>query len=199
MTDDELLDFDFEGEVKITKEKIAKTEEAFGESTGKASAIQDRLTKISSSFELLEETATEMTVEVDKEVKEIKALSNITATDMFQLDILYQDFSNIRGTLISTVNQGKIVIDTLTNEIVCNPTDSEMVASYSQLISVVNSSMKLLGTTYKDISDVILQIRKIEEISNVAPSSVTNIQNNFYAESTADIIKQLRDSKVGKS
>lgn len=195
MSDDELLDFDFDNEVKETQEKITKTEETFNKSTTKATAIQDRLSKISSNFEMLEVTAEEMTVEVEKDVKEVKALSTITASDMFQLDILYQDFSSIRSTLINTVNQGKVVIDTITQEIVCNPTDAEMVASYSQLISVVNNSMKLLGTTYKDIGEIILKIRKIEEVQSESPQSVTNIQNNFYAESTADIIKQLRDSK----
>jgi len=191
MTDEELLDFDFEAEVEDTKKHIEETEKKIDKNDSKANKIVSKLEKISSNFDIAESTVTELSTEIEDDVKEVKSIANISPSDMFQLDILYSDFTNIRTTLMDTVTKGKTVIDTLTNELAINPTDAELVASYSQLIGVVNSSMKLLSTTYKDISDVILRIKKFEEESGNS-GATTNIQNNFHIESTADIIKKLR-------
>lgn len=97
---------------------------------------------------------------------------------------------------MDTVTKGKLVIDTLTVELQVSPNNAELVAGYSQLISVVNSSMKLLSTTYKDISDVILRIKKFEESNKESETAgTTNIQNNFYTENVNDIIAALRGGK----
>lgn len=192
--DEELLDFDFEIEVEETKEKIVKAEETVGQTDTKAGKLLNKLDKISQNFDIAETTADELALVVEEEVGEVKNLPSMQPSDMFQLEMLQSDFMNVRTTLMDTVTKGKSVIDTLTNELILNPTDAEMVASYSQLISVVNSSMRLLSGTYKDISEIVSKVKKLEEQSgqSTGPGGVTNIQNNFFAENTNDIIKQLR-------
>ena len=190
--DEELLDFDFELEVEETQTKIQETEKTVEKNDNKASKLMNKLDNISKNFDLAEDTAKELTLEVETEVQDIKKLPSVDVGDMFQLEMLQQDFLSVRGTLLDTVTKGKSVIDTLTNEIVLNPTDAEMIASYSQLIGVVNSSMRLLSGTYKDISDIVTKIKKLEEMAETTSNNVTNIQNNFYAENTNDIIKQLK-------
>lgn len=196
ISDDELLDFDFEKEVKETKEQIIETEKKMDKADGKANTLVSKLDKISQSFDIAETTVKELEVEVTKDVAEVKSIRNISPSDVFQLDLLYGDFTNIRTTLMDTVTKGKLVIDTLTVELQVSPNNAELVAGYSQLISVVNSSMKLLSTTYKDISDVILRIKKFEESNKESETAgTTNIQNNFYTENVNDIIAALRGGK----
>jgi methyl-accepting chemotaxis protein len=193
--DEDFLNFDFNLEVQETKDKIEETEKTLEKSGPKAEKIVSKMEKISKSFDIAESQIVEMTEVIQSEVSNVKNLPTMNISDMFQLDMLQSDFMAMRSTLMDTVTKGKLVIDAITNEIVINPTDAEMVGSYSQLISVVNSSMKLLSSTYKDIGDIVARVKKLEEVSKPEVGNVTNIQNNFYAESTSDIIKQLRDSK----
>lgn len=197
ISDEELLDFDFEKEVKETKQQIQETEVKIDKSDTKANVLLGKLDKISQSFDIAVTTVQELECEVSKDVVEVKSIKSITPSDMFQLDILYSDFTNIRTTLMDTVNKGKLVIDTITVELQVAPDNAELVAGYSQLIQVVNSSMRLLTSTYKDITDVILKIKKFEENTKdtVGDASTTNIQNNFYVENVNDIIAAMRNGK----
>lgn len=199
MSDEDLLDFDFIEEVKETKKHIEEVEKRTDKTVTNSNILVTKLDKISKNFDIATTEVEEMTTEVTTEVAEIKSksLANISPSDMFQLDILYSDFTTIRNTLTDTVTKGKLVIDTLTVELTVAPDNAELVASYSQLISVVNSSMKLLGTTYKDITEVISRIKKFEESNKDENTSggVTNIQNNFYAENVNDIIALVRGKK----
>ena len=199
MSDEDLLDFDFIEEVKETKKHIEEVEKRTDKAVTNSNILVTKLDKISKNFDIATTEVEEMTTEVTTEVAEIKSksLANISPSDMFQLDILYSDFTTIRNTLTDTVTKGKLVIDTLTVELTVAPDNAELVASYSQLISVVNSSMKLLGTTYKDITEVISRIKKFEESNTDENTSggVTNIQNNFYAENVNDIIALVRGKK----
>lgn len=199
MSDEDLLDFDFiEEEIKETKKHIEETEKKTDKAVTNSNILVTKLDKISKNFDIATTEVEEMTTEVTTEVEEIKSksIANISPSDMFQLDILYSDFTTIRSTLMDTVNKGKLVIDTLTVELTVAPDNAELVASYSQLIGVVNSSMRLLSTTYKDITDVIVRIKKFEENNkDETAGGVTNIQNNFYAENVNDIIALVRGKK----
>lgn len=197
ISDDELLDFDFDKEVKETKEHIQVTEVKIDKTDTKANALIGKLDKISQSFDIAVTTVQELDSEVSKDVVEVRSIKSITPSDMFQLDVLYSDFTNIRTTLMDTVNKGKLVIDTITVELQVAPDNAELVAGYSQLIQVVNSSMRLLTSTYKDITEVILKIKKFEENTKDAlgDAGTTNIQNNFYVENVNDIIAAMREKK----
>lgn len=197
ISDDELLDFDFDKEVKETKEHIQVTEVKIDKTDTKANALIGKLDKISQSFDIAVTTVQELDSEVSKDVVEVRSIKSITPSDMFQLDVLYSDFTNIRTTLMDTVNKGKLVIDTITVELQVAPDNAELVVGYSQLIQVVNSSMRLLTSTYKDITEVILKIKKFEENTKDAlgDAGTTNIQNNFYVENVNDIIAAMREKK----
>ena len=194
--DEELLDFDFEIAAQDISENKVIVEKNIEKTEGKADKLLNKLDNISKNFEIAETTVKELTEVVVENVNEVKNLPSVDIGDMFKLNMLQEDFLSVRNTLLDTVTKGKMVIDALTNEIIINPTDAEMVAGYSQLIQVVNSSMKLLSSTYKDISDIVIKVKKLEEMSNKSDEgkigTMNNIQNNFYVESTSDIIKQLK-------
>ena len=194
--DEELLDFDFEIAAQDISENKGIVEKNIEKTEGKADKLISKLDNISKNFEIAETTVKELTEVVVENVNEVKNLPSVDIGDMFKLNMLQEDFLSVRNTLLDTVTKGKMVIDALTNEIIINPTDAEMVAGYSQLIQVVNSSMKLLSSTYKDISDIVIKVKKLEEMSNKSDEgkigTMNNIQNNFYVESTSDIIKQLK-------
>jgi predicted NUDIX family NTP pyrophosphohydrolase len=195
--DEELLDFDFniEEEVKSTIEAVEVTSKNIEKADDKTGKLVNKLDKISENFDIAETQVDTMTKEVEVQVASVNHLPSVEVGDIFQLNMLQQDFMEVRKTLLDTVSKGKMVIDALTNEIVINPTDAEMVGSYSQLIGVVNSSMKLLNSSYKDISDIVTKVKKLEDDAKGAAGidgNVTNIQNNFYAENLNDIIQKLK-------
>jgi len=193
--DDELLNFDFDVEVEETQNNINAVEEKTSKNIKKVNNMASKIDKISSNFNITLNKINEMTDVVENNINEVKKNAIIDVHDLFQLDMLHQDFMSVRSTLLDTVSKGKTVIDVITAEISLNPTDAEMVASYSSLINTINSSMRLLNSSYKDIVDIVLKIKKIEESKNKEneTSNITNIQNNFYAESMNDIVKQLKN------
>jgi predicted NUDIX family NTP pyrophosphohydrolase len=197
--DEELLDFDFdiEAEVKETIIAVDTTSKSIEKADTKTDKLVGKLDKISQNFDIAETNISNMTTDITEQVGDVKHLPSLETSDIFQLDMLQQDFMNVRATLLDTVSKGKMVIDALTNEIVINPTDGELIGSYSQLISVVNSSMKLLNSSYKDISDIVTKVKKLENDTKNSMggdnNGVTNIQNNFYAENLNDIIRKIKN------
>jgi hypothetical protein len=196
--DEQLLDFDFdlESEVKETIEAVEVTTKSIEKADTKTEKLVGKLDKISQNFDIAESNIDDMTTDITEQVADVKNLPSLETSEIFQLEILQQDFMCVRGTLLDTVSKGKMVIDALTNEIIINPTDADMVGSYSQLIGVVNSSMKLLNSSYKDITDIVSKVKKLEENAKDMGSDgkgVTNIQNNFYAENLNDIIRKIKN------
>ena len=53
-----------------------------------------------------------------------------------------------------------------------------------------NKSLKILTDSYKGISDILININKINALH-----PVTEVKEDFEVISTADVIKRIRDSK----
>ena len=50
-----------------------------------------------------------------------------------------------------------------------------MIASYSQLLNTVNSSMKLLTSSYKEISNILMNIQKLNATQRPKEIKVENV------------------------
>ena len=50
-----------------------------------------------------------------------------------------------------------------------------MIASYSQLLNTVNSSMKLLTSSYKEISNILMNIQKLNATQKPKEIKVENV------------------------
>lgn len=135
-------------------------------------------------------------VEVIEENTEIsdKAETSVpeNLSGIIDLKLLVEDYKNLRNLVLANTATSKKVLDSLTIEMfaneVCTP---EMVSSYSTLLKTINDSMKLMTNSYKEISDVLLNIHKINTIDKPKEVKVKNV--NII--SSAEVLDRLMKDK----
>lgn len=133
---------------------------------------------------------------IDVEVLDKTDISNNAETTIpenlsgiIDLKLLVEDYKNLRNLVLANTATSKKVLDSLTIEMfaneVCTP---EMVSSYSTLLKTINDSMKLMTNSYKEISDVLLNIHKINTIDKHKEVKVKNV--NII--SSAEVLDRLK-------
>ena len=136
---------------------------------------------------------------IDVEVLDKTDISNNAETTIpenlsgiIDLKLLVEDYKNLRNLVLANTATSKKVLDSLTIEMfaneVCTP---EMVSSYSTLLKTINDSMKLMTNSYKEISDVLLNIHKINTIDKPKDVKVKNV--NII--SSAEVLDRLMKDK----
>lgn len=133
---------------------------------------------------------------IDVEILDETDVSNNVETTVpenlsgiIDLKLLVEDYKNLRNLVLANTATSKKVLDSLTIEMfaneVCTP---EMVSSYSTLLKTINDSMKLMTNSYKEISDVLLNIHKINTIDKPKEVKVKNV--NII--SSAEVLDRLK-------
>ena len=134
-------------------------------------------------------------VEVIEENTEISDKAETTVPEnlsgIIDLKLLVEDYKNLRNLVLANTATSKKVLDSLTIEMfaneVCTP---EMVSSYSTLLKTINDSMKLMTNSYKEISDVLLNIHKINTIDKPKEVKVKNVNIISSAEVLDRLMKE---------
>jgi hypothetical protein len=134
-------------------------------------------------------------VEVIEENTEISDKAETTVPEnlsgIIDLKLLVEDYKNLRNLVLANTATSKKVLDSLTIEMfvneVCTP---EMVSSYSTLLKTINDSMKLMTNSYKEISDVLLNIHKINTIDKPKDVKVKNVNIISSAEVLDRLMKE---------
>jgi hypothetical protein len=101
------------------------------------------------------------------------------------------DLKLIRETLIGTVHQGRLIIDTITKDIVQNGmVDAKLVDACANLIKSTNSSLKELSGIFKELNEI--DERKNKKLPTV-PETQTNVQNNIFVGNANDLMSLLNN------
>jgi transcriptional regulator with PAS, ATPase and Fis domain len=163
--------------------------------------LAKKLDKISSAFDITESSVDEMNTYISEalpmettfETNPIELETEVVES-VIKLSLLKEDFHTIRETLLSTVKSGRLILQSLADELIISDSErkSSMITSFAELTNAVNQSLKLLSAIYKDIISVQKDILTLD--SKDSPSTVHNTQNNFIS-STADIIKMLQNKE----
>lgn len=135
---------------------------------------------------------------IDVEILDETDVSNNVETTVpenlsgiIDLKLLVEDYRNLRNLVLANTATSKKVLDSLTIEMfaneVCTP---EMVSSYSTLLKTINDSMKLMTNSYKEISDVLLNIHKINTIDKPKDVKVKNVNIISSAEVLDRLMKE---------
>lgn len=136
----------------------------------------------STSFEMTSQTQnTQNNVSILPAPKDISenvetkiSIDNIEG--IIDLKVLVQDYQNLRQIVLSNSANSKKLLESLLIEIFANDSvDPEMIASYSQLLNTVNSSMKLLTSSYKEISNILMNIQKLNATQRPKEIKVENV------------------------
>lgn len=166
--------------------------------------MNDLETKALKKFESLanafEVSTLEMEEVIQNKVHEVKAQINEKFEDdhinslVQSVSNLSTDFSTLRNTLLSNIKSSQCILSSFENEIVasgsdCNP---KLLSAYSELLESCNSSIKLLSSLYKDISETHLKIKKL--LLNENQENTENAQTNTaIIINTSDFLKKITD------
>lgn len=161
------------------------------------SAQKEKLDKLSKVFDMAEETITELVIE-DEEDFDTTQSSNLPCLyhepeeieELITIKTLKSDLKLIRETLIGTVKQGRLIIDTITRDIVQSGLiDSKLVDACANLIKSTNSSLKELSSIFKELNDI--EERKNKKVQPTQPQEQTNVQNNIFVGNANELMNLL--------
>ena len=153
----------------------------------------EKLDKLSQIFDMAEETIHEIIIE-DEDDKISLPTIYVESEDREELITIKQlksDLKLIRETLIGTVHQGRLIIDTITKDIVQNGlVDAKLVDACANLIKSTNSSLKELSGIFKELNEI--DERKNKKLPTV-PETQTNVQNNIFVGNANDLMSLLNN------
>lgn len=157
-------------------------------------AGSEKLDKLSQIFDMAEETIHEIVIEEDKISLPTIYVEAEDRDELITIKQLKCDLKLIRETLIGTVHQGRLIIDTITKDIVQNGVvDAKLVDACANLIKSTNSSLKELSGIFKELNEI--DERKNKKIP-AGPETQTNVQNNIFVGNANDLMSLLNNRGV---
>jgi len=157
----------------------------------KTGLLSDRMNMLADKLTQNLDLADELTSEGDGIVKmaEINDLvSTLDSSQIINLKNMVHDFQYIRATLKENADNGRRVLNAITLELLEDDgkTNGNLVTSFAELNRAVADNMKLYITAYKDISNTLLNINKLNSTKTTEPQQNTKTTS---AMSTAELLK----------
>ena len=138
------------------------------------------------------------TIEVDVE----QEFNTSLVLELVNLKAMVEDFEYIRETLKETTDNGRRVLNKVTIDLLDSDEDqrASLILSFAELNSAVGKNMSLYMDSYKQISNVLVNLDKI--IKNVNKTKPANVVNNTQVNissteqiSTAELLNKMRIAK----
>ena len=139
------------------------------------------------------------TIEVDVE----QEFNTSLVLELVNLKAMVEDFEYIRETLKETTDNGRRVLNKVTIDLLDSDEDqrASLILSFAELNSAVGKNMSLYMDSYKQISNVLVNLDKI--IKNVNKTKPANVVNNTQVNissteqiSTAELLNKMRIAKT---
>lgn len=186
-------------DIKAKSEDISKKINAISEKLGLSEDL------CCTGDELLPTIKEHYNIDEDTTIDDIKGqnLEGDELLDVINLQNMVSDFVYIRNTLKENTENGKKLINSISLSIldVDMENSAELISAFSELNRTLTENMKLYIMSYKDLSNIILNLNRVKEPKQVTNnhlniSTVNNIENSDQvpttAISTADLLEQLR-------
>lgn len=186
--------------------------------TDKANSLAKKMNELTEKFNLSEE----MVLEGEDIIEDVKKKTDIidlkTSTiktdltiepefnsslvlELVNLQAMVEDFQYIRETLKDTTDNGRRVLEKVTIDLLDSEDDqrASLIMSFAELNSAVGKNMSLYMDSYKQISNVLVNLDKIiKNVSKNSPSVVNNTQVNISSTepiNTAELLNKMRIAK----
>lgn len=150
-------------------------------------------------IEYVEEKTKDITLSSDK-----SDLNSEVSKQIVNLDNMISDFKYVRDTLKENIDNGRRVLNSVTLDLLEADEESRasLVIAFAQLNSAIATNSKIYLASYKQISDVILNLDKIQKQEKDAFKKDSEQKGDTYVTenhlhingdpvSTVDLIKQL--------
>ena len=186
--------------------------------TDKANSLAKKMNELTEKFNSSEE----MVLEGEDIIEDVKKKTDIidlkTSTiktdltiepefnsslvlELVNLQAMVEDFQYIRETLKETTDNGRRVLEKVTIDLLDSEDDqrASLIMSFAELNSAVGKNMSLYMDSYKQISNVLVNLDKIiKNVSKNSPSVVNNTQVNISSTepiNTAELLNKMRIAK----
>ena len=159
-----------------------------------AQHLAAKLDKLNTYFDVTTSTVDELTTYIEKTVPDEPSTESILENEneniLIPLSLLKKDFYMIRDTLIETISSGKTVIKELATKLQMDEgaTNGSVISAYAELVGVINNSLKLLTSSYKDI----LELQKIVNNTKEDPKSLTINGDITVGMNLSDTIREMK-------
>jgi len=167
----------------------------------KAESLSDKMNRLTERFTENLDTVDEMLItsddiieHVEEKTQDIKLYSNdISSTEIINLQTMVDDFKFVRETLEENTKNGRRVLNAVTLDRLDSDDDkrASLIMSFAELNKAVADNLKLYIQSYKDISNVLLNLEKIK--GEGTPDKVENHLHLHGSKkvSTTALIEQL--------
>ena len=191
--------------------------------TDKANALANKLNELTEKFNL----SNEMVLSGDDIIEDVKKKTDLIelnsgapklnetidveieqefntslVLELVNLKAMVEDFEYIRETLKETTDNGRRVLNKVTIDLLDSDEDqrASLILSFAELNSAVGKNMSLYMDSYKQISNVLVNLDKIiKNVNKTKPASVVNnTQVNISSTeqiSTAELLNKMRIAK----
>lgn len=171
----------------------------------KAESLSNKMNKITEKFSQNLDTAEELEVTGDDIIEYVQEKtqnielysSDISPTELINLQNMVDDFTFVRNTLKENTENGRRVLTSITLDLLDTDDDKRaaLIMSFAELNKAIADNMKIYIQSYKDISNVLLNLDKIKKAEKLdGPKTVNNTVNVHTNEivNTTELIKKLK-------
>ena len=189
--------------------------------TDKANSLAKKMNELTEKFNLSEE----MVLSGDDIIEDVKKKTDVIdlksgtvpiidsspevdfnsnlVLELVNLQAMVEDFQYIRETLKETTDNGRSVLNKVTIDLLDSDEEgrASLILSFAELNSAVGKNMSLYMDSYKQISNVLVNLDKIiknTKSSKQPASVVNNTQVNITSTesvSTAELLNRMRLAK----
>jgi len=162
----------------------------------KSQSAAEKIKAISDKFDVAESLICDDVTEVlDAEVQTIeKNRQDYNPIDVMSLQTMSDDFKFSRETLKESIQYGRKVLEVATQNLLLAEGDAKSTntIAYAELTTSILNGVKTYSALYKDFSNTLLSLHKIQGIES--PNTVNNTVNVYDDISTVDLIEKLKNS-----
>lgn len=171
--------------------------------TKKSESLADKMNKITEKFSESLETADEMILTgedildyVEEKTQNVDLYKEEkTPTEIINLDNMVSDFKYVRETLRENTDNGRRVLNAVTLDLLNSDDEkrASLIMSFAELNKAVADNMKLYIIAYKEISNTLLNIDKINAANASKKPTEKGNKGSGSIVSTVDLIRELSD------
>ena len=193
---------DFTDKANALANKLNKLTEKFNLSNEMVLSGDDIIDDVKKKTDLIElnSGAPKLNETIDVEIEQ--EFNTSLVLELVNLKAMVEDFEYIRETLKETTDNGRRVLNKVTIDLLDSDEDqrASLILSFAELNSAVGKNMSLYMDSYKQISNVLVNLDKI--IKNVNKTKPTSVVNNTQVNissteqiSTAELLNKMRIAK----
>lgn len=192
---------DFTDKANSLAKKMNELTEKFNLSEEMIISGEDIIEDVKKKTDIIDLSSGKVKV-IDAEIEQ--EFNTALVLELVNLKAMVEDFEYIRETLKETTDNGRSVLNKVTIDLLDSDEDGRapLITSFAELNAAVGKNMSLYMDSYKQISNVLVNLDKIIKNTNLKSGSGASVVNNTQVNitstesvSTAELLNRMRIAK----